>query len=66
VRKVFHPRDFPHGLRCGECGKEIVAGSFETRLAEESVREIEAEPTAWEGYVPVAIIICAECDGEVA
>jgi hypothetical protein len=61
MRVEFHPRDFPHGLVCGECGKQIVASHYETRLTEESMREIEQQPAAWEGYIPITIILCPEC-----
>jgi hypothetical protein len=64
MRVEFHPRDFPHGLVCGECGKPIVSGFFETRLTEESAKEVELQPVAWEGYIPVSIVICERCDGD--
>ena len=62
----FHPRDWPHGLCCNECAKPISSGVFHTRLTEESVKEIEQQPVAWEGYIPVMEVICDECEQEAS
>lgn len=52
---VFREEDFPHGLRCAECHREMTGGERYTHRLSSFV-----------GDTPVVVIVCVPCDLGIA